>query len=85
MCSIKIPPGKIVQVITKGSKTRKDVAPSLEFRGRLHNVTDQFIELTYAGEKAIMSNRGRVTGYERGEKVQRIYSTTIESVVAVGR
>lgn len=83
MFQTNIPPGKLVQVTTKGDKKRLDIAPSLTFRGILAEVTERYIELAYHGNKVIQNANGKVIGTEKGEKVQRIYRSTIDSVVQV--
>lgn len=85
MFSVDIPPGKVVQVKTKGDKKRLDIAPPLIFKGRLVNITEHYIEISYTGEKVVLNTRGKVIGTEQGLRLQRIYGSTIESVRGVGR
>lgn len=80
MITINIPPGKLIQVTTIGDKKNLNIAPSLTFGGKLLAVDDKYIEIGYVGNKVVQNVNGKVIGSEKGDRVQRIYRSTIASV-----
>jgi len=77
--------GRNVEVRTKGAPKGNNIAPPLSFTGKLFCETPNYIEITYMGQKLIFGTNGKVIGSEPGERVQRIYCSTVSSVRQVSR
>lgn len=89
MFTENIPQGKLVLVTTIGSKSR-DKAPSLKLTGKLVEEigginNTGYINLEYKGEKALLNDRGKVIGYQKGPKIMSIPRSIVASVASIKR